>query len=59
MLLLQKLLSCCLQYSSVNMNASKISPVKINFKKVLQDLTKKFTLIGKIEEKFNPDNRIQ
>lgn len=40
MLLLQKLLSCCLQYSSVNMNASKISPVKINFKKVLQDLTK-------------------
>lgn len=39
MLLLQKLLSCCLQYSSVNKNTSKISAVKIK-KKPSQDLTK-------------------
>lgn len=42
MLLLQKLLSHRLQYSSVNKNASKTNPVKINLKnphKILQKIS--------------------
>lgn len=59
MFLLQKLLSCCLQYFSVNKNASKISPVKIKKKKKLTRSYKKLALIDKIEEQFSHDNMIQ
>lgn len=56
-MLLQKLLSCCLQYSSINKNA--IISVQQKLKKGLSRCYKKLALIYKTEEKFSRDNRIQ